>query len=282
MIRICSDSTCDLSDELVSRYDITIIPLHIVLGDKEYRDRVEISQEEIFEWADGNKSTPKTSAVSYEDASDFVRPMLDAGDEIIVFTISSSMSTTENVFRMVSEDLGVTDRMHVIDSMNLSTGIGLLVIEAAVMAQEGYSASEIVKEIERLRPKVRSSFVIDTLTYLARVGRCSSVAALTGGILKIHPKIVVRDGKMDVAKKYRGQLRAVVMDYVKDMHDELLGARRQRVFITHTSSDREMVEEVRTYLESIGYFDEILETRAGGVISSHCGPGTLGVLFIEG
>ncbi len=282
MIRICSDSTCDLSDELVSRYDITIIPLHIVLEDKEYRDRVEISQEEIFEWADRNKSTPKTSAVSYEDASDFVRPMLDAGDEIIVFTISSSMSTTENVFRMVAEDLGVTDRMHVIDSMNLSTGIGLLVIEAAVMAQEGYSASEIVKEIERLRPKVRSSFVIDTLTYLARGGRCSSVAALTGGILKIHPKIVVRDGKMGVAKKYRGQLRAVVMDYVKDMHDELLGARRQRVFITHTSSDREMVEEVRTYLESIGYFDEILETRAGGVISSHCGPGTLGVLFIEG
>lgn len=282
MIRICSDSTCDLSDELVSRYDITIIPLHIVLGDKEYRDRVEISQEEIFEWADRNKSTPKTSAVSYEDASDFVRPMLDAGDEIIVFTISSSMSTTENVFRMVAEDLGVTDRMHVIDSMNLSTGIGLLVIEAAVMAQEGYSASEIVKEIERLRPKVRSSFVIDTLTYLARGGRCSSVAALTGGILKIHPKIVVRYGKMGVAKKYRGQLRAVVMDYVKDMHDELLGARRQRVFITHTSSDREMVEEVRTYLESIGYFDEILETRAGGVISSHCGPGTLGVLFIEG
>ena len=282
MIRICSDSTCDLSDELVSCYDITIIPLHIVLGDKEYRDRVEISQEEIFEWADRNKLTPKTSAVSYEDASDFVRPMLDAGDEIIVFTISSSMSTTENVFRMVAEDLGVTDRMHVIDSMNLSTGIGLLVIEAAVMAQEGYSASEIVKEIERLRPKVRSSFVIDTLTYLARGGRCSSVAALTGGILKIHPKIVVRDGKMGVAKKYRGQLRAVVMDYVKDMHDELLGARRQRVFITHTSSDREMVEEVRTYLESIGYFDEILETRAGGVISSHCGPGTLGVLFIEG
>ena len=282
MIKICSDSTCDLSDELVSRYGITIIPLHILLGDKEYRDRVEISQKEIFEWADKNKTTPKTSAVSFEDASAFVKPMLDAGDEIILFTISSSMSATENVFRMVAEDLGATDRMHVIDSMNLSTGIGLLVIEAAVMAQEGYSASEIVKEIERLRPKVRSSFVIDTLTYLAMGGRCSSVVALTGGILKIHPKIVVKDGKMDVAKKYRGQLRAVVMDYVKDMHDELLGARRQRVFITHTSSDREMVEEVRAYLESLGYFDDILETKAGGVVSSHCGPGTLGVLFIEG
>ena len=134
MIRICSDSTCDLSDELVNRYGITIIPLHIVLGDREYRDRVEISQEEIFEWADRNKSTPKTSAVSYEDASDFVRPMLDAGDEVIIFTISSSMSTTENVFRMVAEDLGATDRMHVIDSMNLSTGIGLYISQMKMSA----------------------------------------------------------------------------------------------------------------------------------------------------
>ena len=282
MIRICSDSTCDLSDELVSRYGITIIPLHILLGDREYRDRIEITQEEIFRWADKNKTTPKTSAVSFEDASAFVKPMLDAGDELIIFTISSSMSATANVFRMVAEDNNAEDRIHVIDSMNLSTGIGLLVVEAAVMAAAGQSAQEITEEIGRLIPKVRSSFVIDTLTYLARGGRCSSVVALTGGMLRIHPKIVVKDGKMEVARKYRGQLRAVVMDYVKDMHDEFMGAKKQRVFITHTSPDREMVEEVREYLDSLGCFEEILETRAGGVISSHCGPGTLGVLFIEG
>ena len=125
------------------------------------------------------------------------------------------------------------------------------------MAKEGYPAVDIVKEIERLRPKVRASFVIDTLTYLARGGRCSSVAALTGGILRIHPKIIVRDGKMEVSKKYRGSIRKVVMDYVKDMHYALLGARRQRVFITHTSEDRELVEEVREYLEGLGYFDEV-------------------------
>ncbi len=282
MIRICSDSTCDLSDEVTARYGITIIPLHIVLDDREYRDRIEITQEEIFEWADRNRTTPKTSAVSYDDATGIIKPMIDAGDEIILFTISSAMSTTMNVFNMIAEDLGAADRIHVIDSMNLSTGIGLLVVEAAEMAQEGYTADEIVREMEFLRPKVRASFVIDTLTYLARGGRCSSVVALTGGVLRIHPKIIVSGGNMEVSKKYRGQMRSVVMDYVKDMHYALLGARRQRVFVTHTSRDRELVEEVKAYLEGLGYFDEVIETRAGGVISSHCGPGTLGVLFIEG
>ncbi|MBR2531013.1 MAG: DegV family protein [Lachnospiraceae bacterium] len=282
MVRICSDSTCDLSADLVEKYGITIIPLHIMLGDKEYRDRVEISQDEIFEWSDKNKTTPKTSAVSVTDAMAVMKELLEVHEEIILFTIASGMSTTYNVFNMVAEDLDATDRVHVIDSMNLSTGIGLMVIEAACMAQEGLSANEIVANIERIRPKVRSSFVIDTLTYLARGGRCSSVVALTGGVLKIHPKIVVKDGKMEVSKKYRGQIRNVVMDYVKDMHYMLLEANPTRVFITHTSKDRELIEEVRSYLEGLGHFEEILETSAGAVISSHCGPGTLGVLFIEG
>ena len=282
MIRICSDSTCDLSDEIVGKYGITIIPLHILLDQKEYRDRVEITQDEIFEWADKNKKTPKTSAVSVPDATSVISPMLEAGDEIIIFSISSLMSTTVNILNMVAEDLDAADRVHVVDSMNLSTGIGLLVVEAAEMAKEGLTAEQILKEIERLKPRVRASFVIDTLTYLARGGRCSSVAALTGGVLRIHPKIIVKDGKMEVSKKYRGQIKKAVMDYVKDMHYALLGARPQRVFITHTCREREIIEEVRAYLESLDYFDEILETHAGGVISSHCGPGTLGVLFIEG
>ncbi len=282
MVRICSDSTCDLSDELVSRYGITIIPLHIVLGDREYLDRTQITQKEIFEWADANRTTPKTSAVSYDDAMALLKPMIEAQDEVVIFTISSLMSTTDNVFRMVVDDLGAQDKVFVVDSKNLSTGIGLLVVEAAQMALEGIGAREIVAEMEYLKPKVRASFVIDTLTYLARGGRCSSVVALTGGVLRIHPKIIVKDGQMEVSKKYRGNIRAVVMDYVKDMHYALLGARKQRVFITHTSSDRKLVEDVRSYLEDLGYFDEVLETSAGGVISSHCGPGTLGVLFIEG
>ena len=245
MLRICSDSTCDLSDEIVKQYGITVIPLHIVLDDKEYRDRIEITQEEIFEWADKNKTTPKTSAVSVTDAEAAIKPMLDAGDELVIFTISESMSTTANVFRMVAEDLDAVDRVHVVGSDNLSTGIGLLVVEAALMAQNGLNASQILDEVKRLKPKVRASFVIDTLTYLARGGRCSSVAALAGGILRIHPKIIVKDGRMEVSKKYRGQMRAVVMDYVRDMHHALLGARPQRVFITHTCQDHSIVDEVR-------------------------------------
>ena len=142
---------------------------------------------------------------------------------------------------------------------------------------------EIVKEIEALIPQVRASFVIDTLTYLSRGGRCSSVTALLAGTLKLHPEIVVKDGAMGVNKKYRGSLGNAVMKYATDLEEALLDADHDRVFITHTvrDSERAIVDEVRKYLESLGVFKEILETKAGGVISSHCGPGTLGILFIK-
>ena len=138
----------------------------------------------------------------------------------------------------------------------------------------------IAKEIEELKPRVRASFVVDTLTYLYRGGRCNAVAALVGGALKLHPKIVVENGAMDATKKYRGRLDHVILSYTKDMEKELKTAKRERVFITHSGCDKETVDKVREYLESLQHFDEVIETRAGGVISSHCGPGTLGVLFI--
>ena len=182
--------------------------------------------------------------------------------------------------RLAAEELEASNLVTVIDSANLSTGIGLLVIEAAVMAQAGKNAAEISAAIEILKPKVRASFVVDTLTYLYRGGRCNAVAAMAGSVLKLHPKIVVENGAMDASKKYRGKLHSVVMAYVRDMEDELKKARPERVFITHSGCDRKIVEDVQSYLQSLGVFDEILETRAGGVVSSHCGPGTLGVLFI--
>ncbi len=281
MVKIMADSTSDLSKELIERYQITILPLHIVLGDKEYRDGTEITPEEIYRWSDAKKETPKTSAVSITDAIEIMKPALEAGDELILFTISEKMSTTANVFRMAAQELEAEDRVSVVDSASLSTGNGLLVIRAAVMAQEGKERREIVDEMERLKPRVRASFVVDTLTYLHRGGRCSGVAALAGGMLKLHPKIVVLDGAMEVSKKYRGKINSVIMNYVKDMEEDLKKAEKYRVFITHSGSDPKVVEEVRAYLESLRYFDEILITRAGGVVSSHCGPGTLGVLFIQ-
>ena len=279
-VKIISDSTCDLSQELVKKYDIDILPLHILLGDAEYRDGKDISPDSIFSWADENKATPKTSAPSLEDAVTLLRPYVAEGREVICFSISGSMSTSGNVMRLAAEELDASSLVTVIDSENLSTGIGLLVIEAAILAEQGHSAAEITAAIREIIPKVRASFVVDTLVYLWRGGRCNAVAALAGSALKLHPKIVVENGAMHAAKKYRGKIDAAIMSYVKDLESDLKTARPDRVFITHSGCSREVVEEVRAYLNSLHRFREIHETRAGGVISSHCGSGTLGVLFI--
>lgn len=281
MVKIISDSTCDLSPELIAKYDIDILPLHILLGEDEYEDGKNITPEEIYSWSDENKTTPKTSAPALTDAIELFKQYIDEGREIVCFSISSSMSTSGNVMRIAAEELEAEDRITVIDSANLSTGIGLLVIEAAIMAQNNHTVEEIVSAIEALKPNVRASFVVDTLTYLYRGGRCNAVSAMAGGVLKLHPKIVVENGAMNASKKYRGKINSAIMTYVKDMEDALKAARPNRVFITHSGCDRTIVEEVHSYLENLGVFSEILETRAGGVISSHCGPGTLGVLFIQ-
>ncbi len=280
MVRIFADSTCDLSKELVVRYGITVVPLHICLGEKEYKDRLEITPDEIYAWADENKTTPKTSAPSIEDASLAMKSALLAGDEIVLFSISQSMSTSGDVFRLAAEELEAEDRVSVVNSMNLSTGIGLLVIAAAKMAADGASREDIVSKIQELIPRVRASFVVDTLVYLHRGGRCSAVAALAGSMLKLHPEIVVKDGTMGVGQKYRGVIDHVIRKYVEDHMEEIQNAVPDRIFITHSGCDDAIVEEVVNKLEDLHYFKEVLVTRAGGVVSSHCGPGTLGVLYL--
>lgn len=282
MIRILSDSTCDLSKELLERYHIRILPLHVNLGTEGYLDGVTITPDEIYKWSDANDETPKTAAISIGEAMDVFQPIIEAGDEIVVFSISDSMSATRRVMQLAAEELEAEDRIHVVDSQNLSTGVGLQVIAAATMAEAGKSADEIVAALTDITPRVRASFVVDTLTYLHRGGRCSSIAALAGGMLRLHPRIVVSEGKMDAGKKYRGKINRVIMEYVADMREDLLAAEKDRVFITHSGCDEETIAQVRAYLEELNVFDEILVTRAGSVISSHCGPGTLGVLFIAG
>ncbi|MCR4841659.1 MAG: DegV family EDD domain-containing protein, partial [Eubacterium sp.] len=189
-------------------------------------------------------------------------------------------STTANVFWMAAEELDAFDKITVIDSENLSTGIGLQVIEAAILAGEGKSVREIEARIMEIRPRVRASFVVDSLEYLRRGGRCSSVAAFAGSMLKLHPRIVVMDGAMSADKKYRGKYRNILLNYAKEMEDNLRSACPDRVFVTHSGCDEEDVQLVVDYLEGLGIFKEVLVTRAGGVISSHCGPSTLGVLYI--
>lgn len=280
MVKIIADSTCDLSQELIKKYRVAILPLHILLGEAEYEDGRDIKPEEIYRWSDEHGTTPGTSAPSMESALKLYREVYQEGDELVCFSISGQMSTSGNVMRLAAEEMGIADQVTVIDSENLSTGIGHLVVEAAIMAKEGKSAGEIVGRIEALRPLVRASFVVDTLVYLHRGGRCSGLAAMLGGTLHLHPMIVVENGKMHSSKKYRGSLPKALMAYARDLEPAMRKAKRDRVFITHSGCDQETVEMVREFLEKLGIFREILVTRAGGVISSHCGPGTLGILFI--
>ena len=280
MVKIIADSTCDLSQDLLTKYDISILPLHVLLGEEEYLDGRTITPDQIYSWSDAHKTTPKTSAPSLVEAMELMKPYVEEKREIVCFSISDEMSTSGNVMRLAAEELDAAQLVTVINSANLSTGIGLLVIEAAIMAGNGATGKEIAERMEELKPLVRASFVVDTLTYLHRGGRCSGVAALAGSALKLHPKIVVENGKMAPQKKYRGKIDRVILDYVHDLEQDLKSAKKERVFITHSGCDAVVVEAVRSYLEGLRVFDEILETRAGGVISSHCGPGTLGVLFI--
>ena len=280
MVKIISDSTCDLSPELVARYDIDVLPLHIILGEEDYLDG-SIAPEDIYRWSDESRQSPKTAAVSLEDALAALAPYAQADREAVVFTISASMSSTYQVLCIAAEQLA-PGRIQVIDSKNLSTGVGLQVIAAAEMAQKGASAGEIAAAIRADRDKVRASFVVDTLTYLQRGGRCSSVAALMGGALKLHPRITVAEGKMSATKKYRGRMDHVIRDYVADLAADLATARPEHVFITHSGCSEESIAAVYGMLDNMHHFREIHVTRAGGVISSHCGPGTLGVLFIAG
>ena len=281
MIKIISDSTCDLTKELLEEYNISILPLHVMLGEQDLLDGVTVMPDDIYKWADENKTTPKTSAPSIEDAMDILKPYVDNGDEVIYFSISKEMSTSINVINLAVDELEAADKVFVIDSANLSTGVGHLVLEAATMAKEGMAAKDIVDKIEELKPRVRASFVVDTLTYLHRGGRCGSVAALAGGVLKLHPKIVVEDGKMSATKKYRGKMDSVILSYAKDMEEDYKNAKTDRVFITHSGCDDKIIESVHSYLKELNIFKEIIITRAGGVISSHCGYGTVGVLYIS-
>lgn len=279
-VTILTDSTSDLSKELLDKYDITVFPLHIHLGEKEYADGIDITPEEIYQWSEETKETPKTSALSLYDAKEYVKKALEKGEEVICFCLSEEMSSCCSVMHMAVVELEVEDRVFVVDSKNLSTGIGLQILAAAELADKGMKAAEIVEKVKEMQPKIRSSFVVDNLTFLHRGGRCSGAAALAGNTLKLHPCIYVSEGKMQAGKKYRGKMDKVILNYVEDIRAELSEARKDHVFITHSGCEAGLIEQIKKELEDMHYFENIYVTRAGGVISSHCGPGTLGVLYV--
>ena len=275
---ITADSICDLNAELIGRYDFKIIPLYVNLGETSYKDGAEIKPEDIYGYVAEHKLLPKTSAASIPDYMEFFSQYTQEGYDVVHFNISSTMSVTHQNARMAAEE--VEGNIYVVDSANLSTGAGLLMLDAADLREEGKSAAEIYEEILKRVPLVRASFVVDQLDYLKMGGRCSSVAALGANLMKLHPLITVEGGKMGAGKKYRGGIDAVMVQYAK----EVLAANqdkmnKKRCFVTHTKTAPETVEKVLAVVQESGLFEEIFETEAGCVVTSHCGPGTLGVLF---
>ena len=277
-IVITSDSTTDLGTGLQQRYNIRTLPLGIVLGDKLYTDGVDITPDDIYAHHDKTGELPKTNATNVESCLEFFRPLVEAGNTVIHFTISSEMSSNFNNARMAAEELG---NVFVIDSRSLSSGGGLLVIAAAEMAQNGLSAEEIISEIDKLIPRTDASFVIDSLEYLYKGGRCSALAMFGANLLKLKPCIQVKNGKMDVRKKFRGKFDAVLKEYIDEQlanRDELIC---DRAFITHGGCDPQLVDSLFEYVKAKGIFKEVFVTRASCTVSSHCGANTLGILFIR-
>ena len=221
---------------------------------------------------------PKTSAVNLTDFEDFFEEYTNEGYSIVVFTISSEMSSTYHNAHSAAEDF---DNVYVVDTRNLSTGGGLLVATAAEMANNGKSAYEIAEECQRLVNNVDASFVIDSLEFLHKGGRCSALAAFGANLLQLKPCITVKNGKMGVSKKYRGRFDAVLSQYIDDRMNDLSDICLDKVFVTHAGCDKEIIDACVSRVKSIAPEAEVMITRAGCTVSSHCGRNTLGVLFIR-
>ena len=277
-IVITSDSTTDLSEELRERYNVAVMPLKITLGGKLYTDGVDITPDDIYAHHDKTGELPKTTATNVNDCLEFFKEYTDSGKTVIHFTISSDMSSTYSNACLAAEELG---NVHVKDTKNLSTGGGLLVISAAEMLNEGLSAEEIVEKTRALVPCVDASFVIDSLEYLYKGGRCSALAMFGANLLKLKPCIQVKNGKMDVAKKYRGKYSEVLKQYVAEQIGDGSDIILDRVFVTHAGCDPQLVDEIVALVKKLAPFKEVFMTRAGCTVSSHCGADTLGVLFIR-
>ena len=277
-IKITADSTCDLSAELVQAYDIGIVPLYIVKDGKDYKDGIEITPDDIFDYVEKTGNMCSTAAVNALEYEEIFRDWRDKYDGVIHISISAEFSSCYQSAVTAAENL---DNVRVVDSRNLSTGSGLVVLKAAELAREGLSLDEICQQLNQFTGRVEASFVLNKLDYLKKGGRCSSLAALGANLLKLKPCIEVRNGKMQVGKKYQSSFEKCLKKYVKDRLCDRDDIDYSRIFITHCACKEEMVNMVREAVCEYANFEEILMTTAGCTVSSHCGPETLGILFVR-
>ncbi len=278
-IKITCDSTCDLTKELYKKYNIDVIPLSIILGNKVYKDGVDISAKNVFKFASKHKTLPKTSAVSIGEYTEFFKNFTDEGYSVIHINLSSELSSSfQNANIAASESKG---KIYPIDSKNLSAGSGMLAILASELAQNASNAEEVVTKLEILKNGIDMSFVLQTLDYLKMGGRCSGVAAFGANALKLKPEIVVSNGTMTPHKKYRGDIEKSIHDYIKGALKDKEYIDLKRVILVHSCEDEEIVKKCVELTQSLYPFEEVLQTKAGCTISSHCGPNCLGLAFMK-
>ena len=277
-IKITCDSTCDLTQELYAKYDVEVIALSVALGEELHRDGVDISASDLFAYVKNSGNLPKTSAVSMGEYMDVFGKYTAEGKTVIHINLSSNLSASHQNAVLAAQEL---DNVYVVDSRNLSTGSGHLVIAAAEMAAQGMDAEAIVAQLKDMAQRVDASFVLQTLEYLQKGGRCSSVAALGARALQLRPEIRVADGGMGVGKKYRGSMEKSVLDYVRGRLEGRDDIDTRRIFVTHSPMDSDVVAKAIALVRELHPFEEVIETSAGCTICSHCGPNCLGVLFFK-
>lgn len=279
-IRVTSDSTCDLRPEYLQAHHVEILPLYTIKGGETFRDGVDISPADIFAHVAGGGDLCSTAANNVEDYYDAFARLLESCDAIIHVNISAEFSSCYQNACVAAQ--AFPERVFVVDSRNLSTGHGHIVCEAVNMAEAGIlSPAEIADALRELTGRVEASFLLDRLDYMRKGGRCSAVVALGANLLHLKPCIEVVDGNMRVGRKYRGSYEKCILEYVRERlqnRDDLI---YDRIFITHTPVEDGLVEKIRATIQECAPFTEIIETEAGCTISCHCGPGTLGILFLR-
>ena len=275
MVKIISDSTCDLSTEILNSFDIEVVPLSILVNGRNYQDGVDLNTSQLFDLIEKSKQLPKTSAPAIET----YQKTFEKYPELIYISISSQLSASYQSSVLALEGTNPQKKI-IIDSLNLSTGIGLLVVKASELSKQGLSPAEIADLIRMDIPKVKTSFVIDTLDFLYKGGRCSAIELLVGSLLKIHPVIEVRtDGTLGVKEKIGGSRKKAFGSLISDLQSKLPKVDPRRIFVTHCACQGD-AEFIKQEILRMSYFDDILITEAGSTIASHCGPKTIGILYM--
>ena len=276
-IRMTADSTCDLSPDLLRKYNVGIVPLSVIIDGEVFHDGVDVTPRDVFRAAEAGKSV-RTAAVNTYEYREFFTEQLKTCDQLVHICISSEFSTCYSDALEASREM---DNVFVVDSRNLSTGSGLLVLEGAEMAAGGMEGAEIAETLRKRTSLVDASFVVRTVDYLRRGGRCSGLEAMGAKMLHIRPSIVVREGRMHPGEKYRGRYEHYLKHYIRDLLENDSDIDFRRVFITHSPSEEGLVRFAIDTVKSYGLFREVLETMAGCTICTHCGPDTLGLLFMR-